>query len=282
MTTMADSLVNSAMRPLKLRRRPDLQSKKHRYHGRSYWVVKEPVGLNYFRFHDEEFAILNMLDGHTSLQQIKERFQAEFAPQRITLQDLQQFIGMLHRSGLVISEATGQGRQLRRRGDQKKKKEVLGKLANVFAIRFRGIDPERILNFLNPVTRWFFTVPALIVCLLFGLSAITLVLVNFQEFRTKLPTFEQFFAAHNWIWLGITMGIVKILHEFGHGLSCKRYGGECHEMGFMFLVFTPCLYCNVSDSWMLPNKWHRVFIGAAGDVRRTDSGVPSHFHVVVQ
>lgn len=264
MTTMADSLVNSAMRPLRLRRRPDLEAKKHRYHGRVYWVVKEPVGLNYYRFHEEEYAILNMLDGVISLQQIKDRFQAEFAPQRITLQDLQQFVGMLHRSGLVISQATGQGRQLRRRGDEKKKKELLGKAANIFALRFRGIDPERILNFLNPFTWWIFTLPALLLISMFGLSALTLVLVNFQEFRTKLPTFEQFFAAHNWIWLGITMGLVKVLHEFGHGLSCKRYGGECHEMGFMFLVFTPCLYCNVSDSWMLPNKWHRVFIGAAG------------------
>ncbi len=264
MTTMADSLVNSAMRPLRLRRRPDLGAKKHRYHGRVYWVVKEPVGLNYYRFHEEEYAILNMLDGVTSLQQIKDRFQAEFAPQRITLQDLQQFVGMLHRSGLVISQSTGQGRQLRRRGDEKKKKELLGKAANIFALRFRGIDPERILNFLNPFTWWIFTVPALFFISLFGLSALTLVLVNFQEFRTKLPTFEQFFAAHNWIFLGVTMALVKVLHEFGHGLSCKRYGGECHEMGFMFLVFTPCLYCNVSDSWMLPNKWHRVFIGAAG------------------
>lgn len=264
MTTMADSLVNSAMRPLQLWRRPDLVSKKHRYHGRVYWVVKEPVGLNYYRFHEEEYAILNMLDGQTSLQAIKDRFQNEFAPQRITLQDLQQFVGMLHRSGLVVSQATGQGRQLRRRGDEKKKKELLGKLSNIFALRFRGIDPEKILNFLNPFTWWLFTVPALICISMFGLSALTLVLVNFQEFRTKLPTFEQFFAAENWIWLGATMAIVKILHEFGHGLSCKRYGGECHEMGFMFLVFTPCLYCNVSDSWMLPNKWHRVFIGAAG------------------
>ncbi len=264
MTTMADSLVNSAMRPLQLRRRPDLESKKHRYHGRVYWVVKEPVGLNYYRFHEEEYAILNMLDGVTSLQAIKDRFQSEFAPQRITLQDLQQFVGMLHRSGLVVSQAHGQGRQLRRRGDEKKKKERLGKLTNVFALRFRGIDPERILNFLNPLTWWVFTLPALICISLFGLSALTLVLVNFQEFRTKLPTFEQFFAAENWLWLGATMAIVKIFHEFGHGLSCKRYGGECHEMGFMFLVFTPCLYCNVSDSWMLPNKWHRVFIGAAG------------------
>ncbi|HAC89818.1 MAG TPA: hemolysin D, partial [Planctomycetaceae bacterium] len=157
------------MRPLKVYRRPDLQAKRHLYHGRSYWVVKEPVGLNYFRFHDEEYAILNMLDGHTSLQQIKDRFQADFAPQRITLQDLQQFIGMLHRSGLVISRATGQGRQLRRRGDDKRKKELLGKLANVFALRFRGIDPEGLLNFLNPFTWWFFTLPALILVSLFGL-----------------------------------------------------------------------------------------------------------------
>lgn len=227
-------------------------------------MVKEPVGLNYFRFHDEEYAILNMLDGRTSLQQIKERFQAEYAPQRITLQDLQQFIGMLHRSGLVISQATGQGRQLRRRGDEKKKKELLGKLANIFALRFRGIDPERILNAMNPFTWWLFTVPALICVAIFGASALILVAINFQEFRSKLPTFETFFAAHNWIYLGVTMALVKVIHEFGHGLSCKRYGGECHEMGLMFLVFTPCLYCNVSDSWMLPNKWHRVFIGAAG------------------
>jgi putative peptide zinc metalloprotease protein len=55
-----------------------------------------------------------------------------------------------------------------------------------------------------------------------------------------------------------------VIHEFGHGLSCKHFGGECHEMGVMFLVLTPCLYCNVSDSWMLPNKWHRATIGAAG------------------
>lgn len=264
MTTMADSLVNSAMRPLRLRRRPDLESRRHRYDGRAYWVVKEPVGLNYFRFHEEEFAILNMLDGQTSLQHIRETFQSEFAPQRISLQDLQQFVGMLHRSGLVISHAGGQGRQLRRRGDQKRKRELMGKFANVFAIRFRGIDPERILNRLLPWFGWLFTTWCLCLVAMFGMAAIMLVLVNYQEFKGKLPTFQQFFAADNWLWLGITMASVKILHEFGHGLSCKKFGGECHEMGFMMLVFTPCLYCNVSDSWMLPNKWQRVFIGAAG------------------
>jgi putative peptide zinc metalloprotease protein len=264
MTTMAESLVNSASRPLRIRKRPDLEARRHRYHGRSYWVVKEPVGLNYFRFHEEEYAILNMLDGNTSLQTIKEEFQRQFAPQRITLQDLQQFIGMLHRSGLVISQMNGQGQQLRRRGDQRRRKEVLGKFANVFALRFRGIDPERLLNRLLPWFGWLFTPAALLGTLCLALSALMLVALQLKKFQTKLPTFEQFFAAENWIWLGLMMAVVKIIHEFGHGLSCKKFGGECHEMGLMLLVFTPCLYCNVSDSWMLPNKWQRVFIGAAG------------------
>jgi putative peptide zinc metalloprotease protein len=264
MATMADSLVNSAMRPLRLRKRADLVASKNFYDGRTYWVVKEPVGLNYFRFHEEEYAILSMLDGNTSLQTIREKFQAQFAPQRITLQDLQQFIGMLHRSGLVISNAAGQGRQLRRRGDQKRKREWLGKLTNIFALRFRGIDPERLLTRLLPWFGWLVTPAALLGALVLGLAALTLVLVQWDKFQSKLPTFEQFFAADNWLFLGATMAIVKILHEFGHGLSCKKFGGECHEMGLMLLVFTPCLYCNVSDSWMLRNKWQRVFIGAAG------------------
>ncbi|GIW92540.1 MAG: hemolysin D [Pirellulaceae bacterium] len=264
MATLAESLVSSTSRPLPLRMRPDLEVRRHRYHGRVYWVVKEPVGLNYFRFHEEEFAILRMLDGRTSMEQIKERFDAQFAPQKLQYRELQQFIGQLHRSGLVISNAPGQGAQLRRRRDEKWRKELLGKLANIFALRFRGVDPERLLNGLLPYTSWFFSPPAILMVLAIAAAAGLLVLVQFDVFRARLPAFHEFFGPHNWFYLAATLAVVKILHEFGHGLSCKRYGGECHEIGLMLLVFTPCLYCNVSDSWMLPSKWQRAFIGAAG------------------
>src|SRR5258706_4993974 len=100
--------------------RPDLNARRHRYHGRTFWVVKEPAGLNYFRFHDEEFAILCMLDGRSSLDEIKDEFESQFTPQNITYHDLLQFVGMLHRNGLVISEATGQAHQLgQRRAEHK-------------------------------------------------------------------------------------------------------------------------------------------------------------------
>ncbi len=264
MATLADSLVSSALRPLPLRMRPDLAMRRQRYQGRPYWVVKEPVGLKYFRFQEEEFSILQMLDGNTSYQDIKDRFEKDFAPQRITLQDLQHFIGMLHRSGLVIADAPGQGRQLKRRRDETARRELLGKLSNILAVRFKGIDPERILNFIYPGLKWFFSRTCFILCMLMALSALALVTVQYDVFRTRLPAFHEFFGPSNWFWLGITLAVTKVLHEFGHGLSCKHFGGECHEMGVMFLVLTPCLYCNVSDSWMLPNKWHRAAIGAAG------------------
>jgi len=264
MTTLAESLVSSSSRPLTVRKRPDLTSSRHKYQGTGYWVVKEPVGLQYFRFHDEEFYILNMLDGHVSLQQIKDGFEQRFAPQKITFGDLQQFIGMLHRSGLVISNSPGQGKALRERGRTKKNKETLGKMANIFALRFRGFDPERILNAILPWFGWMFTPAALICFVGLFVSAALLLASQYETVYAKLPTFQQFFAADRWLILAATMAIVKVLHEFGHGLSCKKFGGECHEIGFMLLVFTPCLYCNVSDSWMLPNKWKRVWIGAAG------------------
>ena len=266
MATLAQSLVSSSSRALPIRMRPDLEAARQRYQGQSYWVVKDPVALQYARLNEEEYAILQMLDGESSLDEIAERFEREFPPQTITTEELQQFIGMLHNSGLVIASAPGQGAQLKRRRDERKRKELVGKLSNVLMIRFKGIDPERLLNFLYglPPVRWFFSTPALVLCLLLCAAAGTLIAVEFDVFRSKLPSFQAFFAAENWLLLAAVLGCTKVLHEFGHGLSCKHFGGECHEMGVMILVLTPCLYCNVSDSWMLPNRWHRAAIGAAG------------------
>ena len=147
MATLADSLVSSSSRKLPIRMRPDLRARQHRYQGRVYWVVKDPVGLQYFRFEEEEFAILQMLDGESSLDEIAEQFEREFPPQTIRVEELQQFIGMLHRSGLVITDAVGQGAQLKKRRDERKSKERWATLANILSIRFKGIDPERLLNF---------------------------------------------------------------------------------------------------------------------------------------
>ena len=264
MATAADAFRSSTTRPVGLKRRGDIITNRQVYQGQAWFVVKDPISLHYFRFRPEEYALLDMLDGTTSLEQLKEQFETKFPPRRITAEELARFVATLHRSGLVIGDRPGQGPQLFERRRQRLWKQWVAWISNIMALRFRGIDPDRILTWLDPWFGWLFTPPALVGAAALATSALMLVLVNFDVFRSKLPEFHQFFAAGNWLYLAIALGVTKVIHEFGHGLSCKHYGGECHEMGVMLLVLTPCLYCDVSDSWMLPNKWKRAAIGAAG------------------
>ena len=259
-----NAMTSSTSRPLRLHCRHDLHSQRQSYQGRDYWVVKDPISLKYYRFEEEEFSLLEMLDGRSSPDQIKRRFDYRFAPQKITMQELFQFIGMLYRSSLLVSDAPGQGIELQRRGEKNRKAEFRQSLTNILSIRYKGFDPDKMLGAMNKWVGWFFTWPAFLFVLLLGIGALALIVTQFETFENKLPSFNDFFAAKNWIWLALVMALTKVFHEFGHGLACKKFGGECHEMGVMLLVLTPCLYVNVSDSWLLKSKWKRAFIAAAG------------------
>ena len=76
-------------------------------------------------------------------------------------------------------------------------------------------------------------------CGLFVVAMWILVGINFGDIERRIPTFQQFFSWPNSFWLWLTMGVAKFIHELGHGLSCKHYGGECHEIGMAFMVFSP-------------------------------------------
>lgn len=250
--------------PIRLRMRPDLSATRQYWQGVEYWVVKEPLGQKYFQLPPQVFFLLQQLDGQRSAQEILENYHSEFAPRRLSLDQLHSLLQRFHRDALILSDASGQGTELLKRGKKNKRLERLATWSNILAIRFRGVDPDRLLTRLNGWTWWLFTKPAAFVVALAALTALLSVIINWTEFTARLPGFDQFFDYRRWFMMGCTLAVAKIIHEFGHGLSCKRFGGECHEIGFMLLVMTPCLYCNVSDSWRMPNKWHRAVIGAAG------------------
>src|SRR5690606_23741106 len=129
----------------------------------------------------------------------------------------------LHRSGLVITGGGGQGEQLKKIRDEKVNKQRLAAVSNILAVRFKGIDPDKILDFLNSYPGWFWTKQMLVVNLMLMASAALLILVQFDVFQSKLPSFDSFFAAQNWLLIGAVLAVTKILHEFGHGLSCKYF-----------------------------------------------------------
>lgn len=244
--------------------RPDLTFDHQVYQGVEYLVIKEPLGQKYYQFPPQVYHLLTLLDGEITIDQLQDAYHEKYAPKRITRQELQQLLTRFHQDGLVVSDMAGQGIELLKRGDKNNRMERFQMLSNVLAIRYRGFDPERILNWLNKWTWWIFTKPMVYVVLVLASIALMSVIVNWGAFQAKLPGFDAFFDPKQWYLFVLVLGVTKMFHEFGHGLSCKRLGGECHEIGFMLLVLTPCLYCNVSDSWRLNNKWHRAAIGAAG------------------
>ena len=264
MAALSNALDSAATRSVRLRMRPDLSIRSQQVAGRRYWVVKDPVALKYFHLRDEEHAILQMLDCRSSLEEIKRRFESAFAPLRMSLEQIQSFLAWLHQSGLVISDAPGQGDELKSRGDRQRRQARTQAATGILAIRFPGIEPERLLRRLYPRCRVLFSRWFLVACLVLAVSALLLVAVQFDTLQARLPDFYTFFSPRNALGLAIALMAVKVLHELGHALACRHFGVECHEMGIMLLVFTPCLYCNVSDAWTLPNRWQRVAISAAG------------------
>ncbi len=248
----------------KLRSRSDLEVYPQRCRARKVWVIKDPISLRYFQFREEEYEILRLLDGRRNLEQIKALFEKRFTPQRMTLARLHAFVANLHRNALAISDTAGQGEQLLIRGARRQRDSWIATLSNPLAIRFRGPDPQPVLDWLYPRLRWCFSTWCVAACLLLISSALLLVLGQFGEFRSRLPELNSLISPGNLVWLAVALGSTKLLHEFGHALTCKHFGGDCHEMGVMLLVFTPCLYCNVTDAWKLPNRWHRIAITAAG------------------
>ena len=246
------------------RLRPDLQSASLEFEGRPRWGIKDPLNLAYFELADEAFFVLNQLDGIKTAENICRSFHERFRPRTLSVEELGGFVTQLVSQNLVVAEMSGCGRSLVAKQDSAQSRQRRMALFNVLAIRFRGFDPDQMLGVLLVWLRWVFNPMAVALGLLLIVSAATLVAVHFDELLARLPDAQALLSAQNLVGLSLLLAGIKVLHEFGHGLACKRFGGECHEMGLMLLIFTPTLYCNVSDIWMVKDKWKRIAVSVAG------------------
>ena len=195
---------------------------------------------------------------------MKKAFERKYRPQTISMEDLTRFVAQLHEAGLAQIDSLEQAKVLIRRRNKNRWKKVWQFLANILYIKLPIIDPEKLLTGMYPYFRWIYSSYFITFSVGMMLAAITLVISQWTTFSARLPEFQSFFNWHTIFYFWISLAVIKVIHEFGHGLTAKHFGGEVHEMGMLFLVLTPALYCDVTDSWLLPNKWKRIWISAAG------------------
>ncbi|WP_417734234.1 efflux RND transporter periplasmic adaptor subunit [Rosistilla oblonga] len=217
--------VNAAPR---VRLRTDLQATPTYHQGRRYWLVRDPLARQVVRLSESDYQQLQRLE--------------DADPQLIAEAAEQQLL---------------QGVPQSRRGGSRSG-------INPFYLRLPGIDPERILSWLVPRTRWLFSKPAIAFWMaVIGLAS-AVVLTQVRQFSQALPSFHAFFGPQNWLPLAITIIVTKVVHELAHGVVCRQFGARCPEIGVLLLCGTPCMYCDVTDSWSLPNRWQRAAVMLAG------------------
>ncbi|HZU35207.1 MAG TPA: biotin/lipoyl-binding protein [Gemmataceae bacterium] len=264
MPALVPSNVLEPRKRIRLRIRADLSVARHRYEGRTYYIVKDPVTLRYYRYTEKEHYLIQQLDGFTTLDEARERFERQFRPDRLPLEEVEAFAQQLLTIGLAQSESAEADKQSFQRRRDQRRNEWLQKFSNILYIKVPITDPDRLLERLVPYCRWIFTGWFMMLSVGIMLAALLLIATHFETFRDRLPSYREFFTFRTVLYVWLTFGAVKVIHEFGHGLSCKAFGGEVHEMGVLFLCLSPCLYCNVSDAWVLPSKWRRMMISFAG------------------
>ena len=212
-------------------------------------IIKDPASGKFFRLAEAEHFIARQLDGETSMEMIRQRTEAEFEA-TLPIETLNAFIENLKKNGVLETPEARKhdAHSTRFRG-------------SILYCRFKVFDPCQLLNCMNRRAGFFYTAYFGVLSATAILLAAVIMITNWSDFRADLPRLYQFSTIPILVILNF---LVVGAHEFGHGLTCTRFGGEVHEMGCALIFLQPAFYCNVSDAWLFPEKSKRLWVGFAG------------------
>ncbi len=233
--------------------RDDLIISQQDFEKVTYYVIKDPITHKFFRIKEFEHFITKNLDGKTPPPEIAERFQRHFKI-RLPLDTLNRFIHRLETLGFLEGEISE--RELGKL--QYRKRTLWGKL---LFIKLKGFDPDKMLTQILRYARFLFTPYFFAFSLLIIFLATVITISNWGDLGYSVRGLFRVATIFK-IWIAIFLVIV--LHEFAHGLTCKNFGGEVHEMGFLLLYFQPCFFCNVSDAYLFKEKSKKLWVTFAG------------------
>ncbi|GAA5316650.1 MAG: hemolysin D [Candidatus Pelagadaptatus aseana] len=238
----------------------DISSQMHR--GERWYVLRDTISGTVQRYSWQAYSLIGLMDGEHSLNQIWENSGDQLEQEMPTQDEVISLVGNLYQSDMLHLNVPANARDLFQRKTGKGQRKLLQKLQSPLAIQVPLFDPTRILDrlvpFLDRLLGWKFVVLYL---LLIGWGGV-LALRHFDALTNNLA--DRVLAADNLLLMWFLYPLIKIIHEFGHAYVVRRFGGQVHEMGIMFLVFFPMPYVNATESASFTNKYHRILVSAAG------------------
>ena len=186
---------------------------------------------------------------------VSESALASFAQTLSRMNLLQRTLG--DRSTLELERLRAERRQRRRprlfRGE-------------LLRMRWQLADPDAAFDRWLPRLRFLFSPAFLAASVMLFAVYVLIVALKWTEFRAavlSLYTPSDYTLGKFAVLWGTGLVIIAV-HELGHGITCKHFGGHVHEMGAMLIYFEPAFYCNVNDAWTFPDRAARLWVTAAG------------------
>jgi len=236
--------------------------RRHRYRGQVWYVVQDPASGRFHRFSPATCQLLGLMDGRRTMDEVWAEAAEQLGEAAPTQDETVRLLSQLHASDLLDCDVTPDFAELFERHSRQSSAQSTGRWRNPLAIRIPLWDPDRFLErtwpLLRPLTGIFGGLVYLLVVVLGGLSAAA----HWQELTADVS--DRLLAAHNLVLLWLCFPVVKLLHELGHAYATKAGGGEVHDIGVLFLVFTPIPYVDATAATGFRSSWRRTLVGAAG------------------
>ncbi|HET7470847.1 MAG TPA: HlyD family efflux transporter periplasmic adaptor subunit [Gemmatimonadales bacterium] len=246
--------------------RPDLTIVEQTYRGEQSFIVKDPKTRKYFRFRPLEVRVLQQFDGGRSAADIAAALSDDGI--RLSAATVEKFAAKLKTMGLLertVGERSVLQMERLRAQRRQRLKVAEGKDTDIFRLRWSAGDPDEFMNRTMPYLRWMFTRGFLIASLVLFAIYVVIAASKWSEVSQAFSDLYHFrYSLGQFLTLYVAGAVIIVIHELGHGYTCKYFGGEVHEIGAMLLYFEPAFFCNVNDAWTFPDLKARLWVTAAG------------------
>ncbi|MGH9775265.1 MAG: efflux RND transporter periplasmic adaptor subunit [Candidatus Acidiferrales bacterium] len=225
--------------------------------GETSYVLKNPQTVTYNRYGATEYELLTLCDGTRTAGEIAEAMSERHPENPLSESDVLDFLDSIEpelweqtlgQKNLAILEKIKEERKSRI--DQSK----------ILYITFKAVDPNKLLDKLDRAVGWLIYSRAFVIfsAILFALTVIILAgdWTRVQRDTAALWSFQNKSAYDLWVFW-VLLWTLGCIHEMGHGLTCKHFGGDVHQMGFMLIYFTPAFYTDTTDMLLFQKTSHR-------------------------
>jgi len=229
------------------------------YGDRTLFHIEVKSKSRFYRVGEAEYTFISLLDGRTTIAGAITEAARVLGPDALTEQEGFTICRWLIERGMIDMGEDNMSEPIDLDGSAQLRK--LAGLINPLFIKKKLGNPDRLLNVLHDWFGWVHSPAGIVVWFVVCLSAIGSLIGNAEQFHSA-P--EGLLAQSNWFWLGLSWAVLKFIHEIGHGLAAKRYGGKVPEAGVAFVLLIPMAYVDVTSSYRFPSRWHRIHTAIAG------------------